>query len=182
MLEGEPELSLPLLNRATLAWVEREYQRSKHSETGQTPLERWLAGPSVGRPAPPLDDLRLAFTAQQLRTQRRSDGTISVAGRRFEVPNRFRHLNRLAVRFAAWDLRQVVLVNERTGAVLDRCLPLDRARNADRFRRPRKPPGPTAGEPAPPPAGIAPLLRRLMEEYAATGLFLAYMPVEEEES
>ena len=32
MLEGEPELSLSLLNRATLAWVEREYHQSAHSE------------------------------------------------------------------------------------------------------------------------------------------------------
>ncbi len=181
MLEGQPELSLAQLNRATLAWVEREYQRSTHSETGQAPLERWLAGPSVGRSAPPLDEIRLAFTARQVRTQRKSDGTISVAGRRFEVPDRFRHLNRLAVRFAAWDLRQVVLVDEHTGAVLDRCLPLDRTRNADGFRRSRQDPGPVAGQPAPPPTGIAPLLRRLMEEYAATGLPPAYLPIDDQE-
>jgi len=179
MLEGEPELSLAELNRATLAWVEREYQRAVHSETGQAPSQRWLAGPSVGRPAPPLDDLRLAFTARQLRTQRKSDGTISVAGRRFEVPDRFRHLHRLAIRFAAWDLRQIVLVDEHTGAVLDRCLPLDRSRNADGFRRPHQAPGPATGQPAPPPAGIAPLLRRLMEEYAATGLPPAYLPIDD---
>ena len=38
MLEGEPEVTLDLLNRATQAWVEHEYHRSTHSETGQTPL------------------------------------------------------------------------------------------------------------------------------------------------
>lgn len=179
MLEGEPELSLAQLNRATLAWVEREYQRSVHSETGQTPIERWLAGPTVGRPAPSLEDLRRAFTARQMRTQRKSDGTISAGGRRFEVPDRFRHLHRLAIRFAAWDLRQVLLVDEHTGAVLDRCLPLDKARNSDGFRRPREAPAP--GAPAPAPAGIAPLLRRLMEEYAATGLPPAYLPIDDPE-
>lgn len=179
MLEGEPELSLAQLNRATLAWVEREYQRSVHSETGQTPIERWLAGPSVGRPAPSLEDLRRAFTARQTRTQRRSDGTIQVGGRRFEVPDRFRHQSRLAIRFAAWDLRQVLLVDEPTGAVLDRCLPLDKTRNADGFRRPRQAPAPDA--PAPAPAGVAPLLRRLMEEYAATGLPPAYLPIDDPE-
>jgi hypothetical protein len=179
MLEGEPELSLAQLNRATLAWVECEYQRTVHSETGQTPIERWLAGPDVGRSAPSLEDLRRAFTARQMRTQRRSDGTISVGSRRFEVPDRFRHLPRLAIRFAAWDLRQVLLVDEHTGTVLDRCLPLDRTRNADGFRRPREAPAP--GAPAPAPAGIAPLLRRLMEEYAATGLPPAYLPIDDPE-
>jgi putative transposase len=42
MLEGEPHLTLELLNRATQAWAEQEYQRHLHSEIKQTPLERWL--------------------------------------------------------------------------------------------------------------------------------------------
>ena len=178
MLDGEPELSLALLNRATLAWVEREYHRNAHSETGETPLERWLAGPSVGRPAPSLDELRFAFTTRQARTQRLSDGTISLASRRFEVPDRFRHLHRLTVRFAGWDLRRVWLVDEHSGAILARLTPLDRTRNADCFRRPRQGAGKEAPEPTE-PTGIAPLLKRLMEEYAATGLPPAYLPTEE---
>ncbi|HUP24579.1 MAG TPA: DDE-type integrase/transposase/recombinase, partial [Thermoanaerobaculia bacterium] len=177
MLEGEADLSLALLNRATQAWVEREYQRSMHSETGQTPLERWLAGPSVGRAAPSLEDLRFAFTTQQTRSQRRSDGTISLLGQRFEVPDRFRHLRRLKIRFASWDLRQVWIVDDHTDAVLDRCQPLDRARNADRFRRLRHAPEAATPEQTP-STGIAPLLRHLMEEYAATGLPPAYIPTE----
>jgi hypothetical protein len=147
-----------------------------HSETGQTPLERWLAGPSVGRVAPSLEDLRFAFTTQQTRSQRRSDGTISLLGQRFEVPDRFRHLRRLKIRFASWDLRQVWIVDEHSDVVLDRCQPLDRVRNADRFRRLRH-----ASEATPeqtPSTGIAPLLRHLMEEYAATGLPPAYIPTE----
>src|SRR3954454_431333 len=59
MLEGQPDLSLALLNEATQAWVEMEYQRAVHSETGQTPLERWLEGPGVARPCPSVDALRL---------------------------------------------------------------------------------------------------------------------------
>jgi transposase InsO family protein len=178
MLEGEPDLSLATLNQATQAWIEGEYQRTEHSETRQTPLDRWLAGPSVGRVAPSIDDLRLAFTDCQQRAQRRSDGTISVEGRRFEVPDRFRHLQRLRVRFARWDLRQVWIADPQTGVVLDRCLPLDRTANADRFRRPRQAPEPELALDAP-PTGIAPLLRRLMAEYAATGLPPAYLPKEE---
>jgi hypothetical protein len=119
-----------------------------------------------------------------MRTQRKSDGTISVCGRRFEVPDRFRHLTRLAIRFADWDLRQLLLVDEHTGAVLDRCLPLDKIRNADGFRHPRQAPAPGApapGTPALAPAGIAPLLRRLMEEYAETGLPPAYLPIDDQQ-
>lgn len=175
MLEGEPDLALPLLNEATQAWVEMEYHRRVHSETHQTPLARFIAGPSVTRPCPEVHELRLAFTAGVSRTQRTSDGTISLKGTRFEVPARFRHLRRLQVRYASWDLSHVWLVDEQAGVVLDRLYPLDRARNADGFRRPLSPPAiPVTA--AAEPAGIAPLLRSLMSEYAATGLPPAYIP------
>ena len=52
MLEGEKDLTLELLNRATLAWLELEYNRKWHSEIDTTPLERFLAGPRVLRPCP----------------------------------------------------------------------------------------------------------------------------------
>ncbi len=176
MLEGQRDLTLGLLNEATQAWVEMEYNREVHSETSKTPLARWLDGPTVGRDCPTTDELRLAFTAGQTRIQRRSDGTASIEGVRFEIPARFRHLRKLCLRYAGWDLTHVWLVDERTGAVLSRLYPLDKARNADGFRGVVEP-----GEPAPvaQPAGIAPLLRKLMTEYAATGLPPAYIPKEE---
>jgi len=176
MLEGQEDLTLGLLNEATQAWVEMEYSREVHSETSKTPLARWLDGPTVGRESPTPDDLRLAFTAAETRTQRRSDGTASIEGVRFEIPSRFRHLRKLHLRYASWDLTHVWLVDERTGAVLSRLYPLDKARNADGFRGVTKP---TASEALPQPAGIAPLLRKLMAEYAATGLPPAYIPKEE---
>ncbi len=93
MLEGEKNLTLELLNRATFAWVEEEYQRHIHSETKQSPLERHQAGPSVARPCPSSDELRRVFRTQISRKQRRSDGTITVRGVRFEVPSIYRTLN-----------------------------------------------------------------------------------------
>jgi hypothetical protein len=45
MLEGHKGLTLALLNEATQAWVELEYNRALHSEIGETPLRRFLAGP-----------------------------------------------------------------------------------------------------------------------------------------
>jgi putative transposase len=52
MLEGEPELTLSLLNDATQAWVEHEYQRKKHDEIGEPPFERALRGPTLVRESP----------------------------------------------------------------------------------------------------------------------------------
>ena len=176
MLEGEPELTLTLLNTATLAWAEMEYQRSVHSETGQKPLDRFLDGRSVGRECPSVDKLRLAFTASQTRTQRRSDGTISIAGTRFEVPARFSHLRKVQIRYASWDLRHVWLMDEDAGVALQRLYPVDKARNAEGYRRPVE--APPSGE-TPPDSGVAPLLRQLMSEYAATGLPPAYIPQED---
>jgi len=175
MLEGCRELTLPLLNEATQAWVELEYNRDKHSETGEAPLARFLAGPSLLRPSPSSDELRLAFMAEERRTQRRSDGTASIKGRRFEVPSRYRHLDRLAVRYAEWDLSRVFLIDERTSVVLCQLFPLDRARNADGLRRTLTPLVEMPTTPATEP-GIAPLLKKLMTDYAATGLPPAYLP------
>ena len=177
MLEGEPQLTLELLNRATQAWVEQEYQRHLHSETKQTPLDRWLAGPSVGRPCPSSDALRRAFRMEMSRKQRTSDGTITVAGVRYEVPSAYRTLLRPTVRVARWDLSSVDLVDPRRGTHLCTLLPVDKERNADRRRRAILDAA-AAGtpQPAPAPGGIAPLLRQLMAEYSATGLPPAYVP------
>ncbi len=52
MLENVPSLTLDVLNHATQAWVEMEYNRARHSEIGEAPAERFLRGPDVGRPSP----------------------------------------------------------------------------------------------------------------------------------
>jgi len=177
MLEGEAELTLELLNRATQAWVEHEYHRRVHSEIGQSPLDRWLAGPTVGRPCPSSDELRRAFRMEVSRKQRRSDGTITVAGVRYEIPSAFRTLVRPTVRVARWDLSSVDLVDPRRGLHLTTLFPIDKERNADRRRRAHvelSAAGPSELTPA--RAGVAPLMRQYMAEYAATGLPPAYIP------
>lgn len=179
MLDGVVELSLPLLNEATQAWVEMEYHHALHSETGQTPLRRFLAGPDVGRPCPSSATLRDAFRRDVTRTQRRSDGTVSLDGHRFEIPDRYRHLARVTLRYASWDLGHVTLVDEPTGVALSPLYPLDRAKNADGRRRQRQPVVLDAAPTEPPPSGVAPLLRKLMAQYAATGLPPAYLPTED---
>ena len=79
------------------------------------------------------------------------------------------------VRWASWDLSSVDLVDPRTGVVLTTLLPLDKRRNADGKRRVLDPEPDLLPKPA--PSGVAPLLRELMEEYAATGLPPAYVPL-----
>lgn len=180
MLEAVEELSLELLNTATCAWVEQEYQRSRHSEIGGPPLARYLAGPDVGRACPGSDALRAAFRRELTRVQRRSDGTVSLEGQRFEIPSRYRHLQRLHLRYARWDLRRVDLVDARRGTVLCAIYPLDKSANAEGARRALPALDTAAAAPATTPksTAMAPLLRQLMAEYAATGLPPAYLPTE----
>jgi putative transposase len=177
MLEHVADLSLARLNEATLAWVEHEYNRKVNSETGQSPIARFLAGPSVMRPCPDSAALRLAFTRTERRMQRRSDGTLMIGGRRFEVPDRYRHLRELEVRYAGWDLSHVHLVDERSGHVLCRLFPQNKALNASGLRRTRDPD--TKEPPAQVDTDIPPLLKRLMAEQSDSGLPPAYLPKDE---
>jgi len=177
MLEHVPDLTLALLNEATLAWIEHDYNRKIHSEVGETPIKRFLAGPSVMRPSPDSNALRLAFTRTERRMQRKSDGTLVLEGRRFEVPDRYRHLRELEVRYASWDLSLVHLVDQRTGKILCRLFPQDKTQNASGLRRARDE---LAKEPpAAPASGIAPLLQKLMKQQADMGLPPAYLPKDE---
>ena len=184
MLEHVEDLTLAKLNEATQAWVEFDYNRQRHSEIDDTPLARFLAGPSVTRPCPDAATLRLAFTRTERRTLRKSDGTVVIEARRFEVPNQYRHLSLLDVRYAAWDLTEVHLADPHAGTVLCRLFPQDKTGNASGRRRTLQPvaTGPVAAQPAsPPPRGMAPLLERLIERQAATGLPPAYLPKDEGE-
>ena len=47
MLERKKDLALEELNAITQAWVEMEYNRHKHRETGQIPMDRFIHGKSV---------------------------------------------------------------------------------------------------------------------------------------
>jgi hypothetical protein len=162
-----------LLNTATQAWVEQEYQRKEHSEIHESPLTRYLRGPTVRRESPHSDALRHAFRTDLSRKQRQSDGTVTVEGIRFEVPAAYRTLLNLRLRVARWDLSSIGLVDPRSGIHLATLLPLDKARNAERIRRVL---APAESDQPVKPVGIAPLLRALMADYAATGLPPAYLP------
>jgi transposase InsO family protein len=176
MLENEEELTLETLNDLTQVWVEGDYNQRLHRELGTSPLRRYLDAPDVGREAPDSETLRRAFRREVTRTQRKSDGTVSLEGVRFELPSRYRQLERLTLRYARWDLRSVELVDPHTGDPLCLLFPLDKTRNAEADRRQLE--DAIDSEPASPtsPSETPPLLRALIEDYAATGQPPAYLP------
>jgi hypothetical protein len=190
MLDAVPNLTLKQLNDATHAWVEHEYHAGVHRELhGATPLQRFLAGPSVLRECPDAATLRRHFRIEVTRTQRRSDGTLTLDGVRFEVPQAFAHLRQLHVRYARWDRSQADLVDARTGTILATIYPLDKARHADGRRRAVQPTGlssrPLAQSTAASSAAAvpeAPLLRHLLAAFAATGLPPPYIELDDSSS
>jgi len=123
--------------------------------------------------------LQFCFTVQQRRSQRKSDGTIQIDGVRFEVPSRFGHIQHLWVRYQSWDLSHAFLVDRNTGNLLAKIYPQDKHKNADGLRKPRN-------LPAPLPKNtdidnpIPPLLRKILSDYAASGLPPAYLPKNDE--
>jgi hypothetical protein len=140
-------------------------------------LQRLLNGSTVDRQPPSIKDMQLAFSRKVTRNQRKSDNTVSVDGIRFEVPARFRHLPRLALRYQGWDKSRIHLVDPNTGGPLAQLLPLDKVRNASGRRRQLAPPATPPARTAEPE--IPALLRRWLADYAATGLPPAYLPKDE---
>ncbi len=169
MLDGVPNLSLRQLNDVTAAWVLQDYNQRPHREIGGT-LARHIGGQDAGKPAPPLERLRDVFRRDVIRTIRRSDGTLSLEGRRFEIPQELLTLRRVLVRYAAWDLATVHLVDERTGATTHQIYPLDKLRNSDGRRRIVDPTETPLGH-TPPPCGLPPRFSALLRNRRHARLF-----------
>jgi transposase InsO family protein len=178
MLDGVAELTLELLNKATQAWVEIEYNRAVHRETSCSPVERFAKAPAVLRSSPSSEALRDAFRLETSRSQRQSDGTISLEGVRLEVPARYRHFREITLRYARWDLGRVDLVDKQSGTILAPIYPLDKTANADGLRAPVEGSSlDTELDHGPLRDGeLPPLLKSILQEYSATGMPPAYLP------
>lgn len=179
MLEGEIELTLPTLNEATIAWIEFEYHHKNHSEIATTPLSRYLQDSNVGRSCPDIAVLNQSFCDEVKRKQRRSDGTFTLLGCRFEVPSQYRHIDVLHVRYARWDLSHVLHIDPQSNTCIGTLYPQDKSENASGLRRTLTPIQLKKTQKSQQPTGIAPLLKSLMAEYAATGLPPAYLTKDE---
>jgi putative transposase len=88
-ITGEPDTfdrhhvtDLAELNRLFAAWVETQYHRAVHSETGQTPLARWSARGPVPLPAP--QALTEAFLWEEHRRVTKT-ATVSLHANSYEV-------------------------------------------------------------------------------------------------
>jgi hypothetical protein len=78
-------------------------------------------------------------------------------------------------------ITQVHLADQHTGTVLCRLFPQDKTRNASGLRRSLQPVAIKPVAASPPARGMAPLLARLIDRQAATGLPPAYLPKDEGE-
>ena len=180
MLKRVEPLTLNYLNDVTQAWVEMEYNKKRHNEIGMTPVQCMLESRDMSRSAPGETKLKIGFTICESRKQRKSDGTISINGIRFEIPSRFNHIQKLHVCFSNWDKAVAYLVDKRTGNLLATIYPQDKIKNASGKRRIKSIPDKvklpkdalSESEPA--------LLRKIMAEYAQTGMPAAYLPYESE--
>ena len=174
MLENVETLTLQDLNDATVTWLEREYHRRVHRETGVTPLRRLAASEDASRPCPGSEELRAAFRIKVRRRVRRSDGTVTVENVRYQLPPPWRHLREVDLRVARWDLSGIDMVDDLTGDRICTLRPVDLRRNADGIRR-RTGRGDGDAESAA-GSGPAPLLKRLQDAQDATGLPPAWLP------
>jgi transposase InsO family protein len=105
-VEASNITTLTELNESLCAWIERIYHQHVHSETGQTPFDRYAAGLDQVRPADP-ELLRRAFLWREKRKVRR-DATLSLQGNTYQVDP---HLagRTLELRFDPFDLSRMEL-------------------------------------------------------------------------
>ena len=83
-LAASPQITtLDALNEAFVAWADNEYNRSTHSETGASPLERWREGIEKVTYADE-EALRQAFLWRERRTPDKT-GVFSLLGCRYQV-------------------------------------------------------------------------------------------------
>ena len=173
-------LSLKELNEWTQIWIEQDYHRNHHRELGMPPLTCYLNTDDVTRPCPDDVKLKRAFCRSVIRKQRRSDGTIALSGKRYEIPNVYRHIQKLTINYASWNLSTVDLMDPNTDQVITSLLPLDKTKNADAQRK--KLVKDIASQELPIESktqNLPPLLEKLKMLYESSGQRAAYLPKDE---
>ena len=136
-----------------------------------------LPVPSVGAPVPRQRGAARAFRIEVTRRQRRSDGTFSLEGCRFEIPGA------LSPPTTSRALRPLGLQPRRSGRPAHRrhpvpVHPLDKSANADGQRRGARRPSAETSRRCRPRAS-RPCCANCSPSYAATGLPPAYLPTPE---
>jgi transposase InsO family protein len=185
MLQDVRGLTLNQLNDVTQMWMEADYHQCIHSEINQTPSDRFLRHKNVLRNTPSADYLEQAFTREEKRTQRQKDGTVSIAGIRYEIPSAYRHHIKVSIRMASWDKSHAYLCHPLDGRILVKILPLDKIKNAEGHRR-RHAQADYGGSQKEriDIESLPPLLQEIVREHQLSGLPPSYIrqTIEEKES
>jgi putative transposase len=147
---GEQITDLVELNRCFTAWVETVYHRRPHSDTGQPPLERWLAAGPPTLPTPA--QLHEAFLWAEYRTVTKT-ATVSLHGNVYQVDAALVG-RRVELVFDPFDLTRLDVRYQ--GRPIGPAVPHRIGRHVHHKARPDTPPAPV------PPTGIDYL--RLVEQ------------------
>lgn len=131
---GREIADLRELNRLFTAWVETVYHRRTHSETGQAPLARWMAGGPFAVPVP--TDLAEAFRWSEHRTVTKT-ATVSLHGNRYQVDPMLTG-RRVELVFDPFDL--TVITVRADGVDAGKALPHQISRHSHPKARPETPP------------------------------------------
>lgn len=140
-VEARPPADVAELNRLFSAWVETVYHRRVHSETGQAPIERLLAGAPAVLPTPAA--LHEAFLWSETRTVTKT-ATVSLHSNTFEVDAALVG-SRVDVVFDPFDLTSVEIRFQ--GRPMGQGVPVTIGRHSHPKARPE-------ATPAPAPTGI----------------------------
>ena len=140
-IEARPPADVAELNRLFSAWVETVYHRRVHTETGEAPIDRLLAGDPPVLPTP--GALHEAFLWSETRTVTKT-ATVSLHSNTFEVDAALVG-SRVEVVFDPFDLTSVEIRFQ--GRSMGQGLPMVIGRHAHPQARPD-------AAPAPSPTGI----------------------------
>ena len=135
---GREIADLHELNRLFTAWVETVYHQRVHSETGQAPLARWMAGGPFAVPVPA--DLAEAFRWSEHRTVTKT-ATVSLQGNKYQVDPLLVG-RRVELVFDPFDL--TVIRVRADGQDAGQALPHQISRHANPKARPETPAEPPA--------------------------------------
>ncbi|MCY4556499.1 MAG: DDE-type integrase/transposase/recombinase [Chloroflexi bacterium] len=178
MFDPDTPLDLTTLNTALHAWIGPGYHAVCHRELGTTPMQRFRDSHNRGRDCPSAERLRFVFQIPIERKPRRTDGTVTIDGVRFQLPAPWRTRTRVHLRYARWDLSRADLVDpddpDRSLALIR---PLDKTANANAGRR-AQPRQPAVHQGPRPPA---PFLEQLLARHHESGGIAPFLPFPDDE-
>jgi transposase InsO family protein len=181
MLKNKKNITLKELNDITMAWCEMEYNKKHHSEIKTSPIDKFINSTSVGRPSLSPEELRMAFRRDEWRRIRTTDMTMSIDGKRFEIPFQYRHIPQVKIRYATWDLSFIHIINEVSNQEVCRIYPLDKIANNSSIRKPTEDALSESKSTltSVPTDELPPLITQLINDYKALGIPPAYIPKED---